>query len=344
MTDPTLALAPTPAGLRRELEQLVVGDLLGPAGGDDETLPGRTRVRDRYLVGMLAPAGTLAVDPARADGAAANGDTAPAEDSSLDDATAAQPNLFPSSFGFTGVVRAGTDQLVVTARWGRYRKEKAEAEADARPGTVWRRHPAGGPATVTLAPGPIPPVSVDPEQPDVVVRGRAAPTAAGGWLVTLFLVNEQSTPKQNMDEAWLFQAELSVEAPDGAAVFVGRDEAIPPVTAAGEVGELHLLDMQYRHRVEFASGHGVAVHADLADSDPLHPVRITTTVIPSAVVAATEAPTEADESLSPEVRDSLARVVLDMEVLAGLEGEAVGDGLTPLADAYERWSASRRLG
>jgi aspartate-semialdehyde dehydrogenase len=53
-----------------------------------------------------------------------------------------------------------------------------------------------------------------------------------------------------------------VEAPDGATVFVGRDEAIPPVTAAGEVGELQLLDMQYRHRVEFAAGHGVAVHAE----------------------------------------------------------------------------------
>src|SRR5205823_6547191 len=113
--DPTLPLAPAPAEIRRELEQLVLGDLLGPAGGDDETLPGRVRVRDRYLVGMLAPAGTLAVDPERADGAAVNGDTAPAEDSSLDDRTAAQPNLFPSSFGLTCVVAPGTDVVDVIA-------------------------------------------------------------------------------------------------------------------------------------------------------------------------------------------------------------------------------------
>jgi hypothetical protein len=335
--DLTLPLAPTPAGLRRELEQLVVGDLLGPAGGRDETLPGRTRVRDRYLVGMLAPAGTLAVDPSRADGAAVNGDTAPAEDSSLDDATAAQPNLFPSSFGFTCVLAAGTDQLVVSGRWGRYRKEKAEAEADARAGTVWRRHPASGRATIALAAGEIGPMGLDAEQPEVVVRGRAAPTATGGWLVTLFLVNEQSTPKQNKDESWLFQAELSVEATEGAAAFVGRDEAIPPISAAGEVGELQLLDMQYRHRVEFAAGHGVAVHAEVAKSDPSRATRITTTVIPSAVVAATEAPTEADETLSPMVRDALARVVLDMETLAGVADLAVREALTPLADAYEQW-------
>jgi Helicase conserved C-terminal domain len=333
----TLPLAPTQAGLRRELEELVVGDLLGPAGGKDETLPGRTRVRDRYLVGMLAPAGTLAVDPERSDGAAVNGDTAPAEDSSLDDASAAQPNLFPSSFGFTCVVTAGTDELVLTARWGRYLKEKAEAEGDARPGIRWRRHPAGGSATVALADGELGPVSVDSGQTDVVVRGRAAPTATGGWLVTLFLVNEQSTPKLNKDEAWLFQAELSVQAPNGAAAFVGRNEAIPPVTAAGEVGELQLLDMQYRHRVEFAAGHGVAVHADTVELDPSRAVRITTALIPSAMVAATEAPTSADESLSQPVREALAGVLLDMEVLAGLDGDALRAGLTPLADAYEQW-------
>ena len=33
---------------------MVLGDLLGPAGGEDEELTERT-VRDRYLVGVLAP-------------------------------------------------------------------------------------------------------------------------------------------------------------------------------------------------------------------------------------------------------------------------------------------------
>jgi len=286
---------------------------------------------------MLAPTGTLAVDPGRADGVAVNGDTAPAEDSSLDDATAAQPNLFPSSFGFTCVVAAGTDTLAVRAKWGRYRKEKNDAEDDVRAGTVWRRQAGGGSQIIALAAGEIGPVSVDNEQPDVVARGRAAPAPMGGWLVTLFLVNEQSTPKQNKDEAWLFQVVLSVEAPGGGAVFVGRDKAIPPVTASGEVNELRMLDMQYRHHVEFAAGHGVAVHANVAEDDPTRALRITTTVIPSATIAATEAPTEADESLSTEVRDALARVLLDMETLADVDGDALRDGLTPLADAYELW-------
>ena len=33
---------------------MVIGDLLGPAGGDAEELTERS-VRDRYLVGVLAP-------------------------------------------------------------------------------------------------------------------------------------------------------------------------------------------------------------------------------------------------------------------------------------------------
>lgn len=47
---------PTPSQhqLRVELEAMVLGDLLGPAGGESEELTERT-VRDRYLVGVLAP-------------------------------------------------------------------------------------------------------------------------------------------------------------------------------------------------------------------------------------------------------------------------------------------------
>ncbi|MHB8464562.1 MAG: hypothetical protein ACYDH6_13900 [Acidimicrobiales bacterium] len=337
MSDPTLSLAPRPAALRREFEDLVLGDLLGPAGGADETLPGRIRVRDRYLVGMLAPAGTLAMDPERVDGAAVNGDTAPAEDTSLDDATAAQPNLFPSSFGFTCVLAPGVTALEATAMWGRYRKEKAQQEGGDRPGTVWQRHPAGGSKMIVLAEGDLGPAWVDADQPEVVVRGRAARTAVGGWLLTLFLVNDQTAPKQNKDEAWLFQASLSVEAPDGAPVFVGRGDAIPPITAAGEIGELQLLDMQYRGHIEFAAGHGVAVHADVADGNSSRAVRIAAAVVPAATVAATEAPNEADEALSEHVRAALGRVVLDMSALAVLDGEPLREAVVPLADAYEAW-------
>jgi len=44
----------SPAQLRDELERLVLLELLGPAGGPGEELD-ETSVRDRYLVGTLAP-------------------------------------------------------------------------------------------------------------------------------------------------------------------------------------------------------------------------------------------------------------------------------------------------
>src|SRR3954470_7484902 len=45
---------PSPSQLRAMLEGRVAADLLGPAGGPDEEIVERT-VRDRYLVGVLAP-------------------------------------------------------------------------------------------------------------------------------------------------------------------------------------------------------------------------------------------------------------------------------------------------
>jgi hypothetical protein len=58
---------PTPAQLRDELEKLVGTDLLGPSH-PNEQLPGvRSPVREWYLLGMLAPKGTV-VDPSRGDG------------------------------------------------------------------------------------------------------------------------------------------------------------------------------------------------------------------------------------------------------------------------------------
>src|SRR3954447_15795898 len=53
-TEKALLSVPPPVRLRAMLQEMVVGDLLGPAGGPDEELTERN-VRDRYLVGVLAP-------------------------------------------------------------------------------------------------------------------------------------------------------------------------------------------------------------------------------------------------------------------------------------------------
>jgi hypothetical protein len=45
---------PSSTKIREELERMVVRDLLGPVGGPEEEVD-EPSVRDRYLVGMLAP-------------------------------------------------------------------------------------------------------------------------------------------------------------------------------------------------------------------------------------------------------------------------------------------------
>lgn len=313
----------SPVELRRELHDLIVADLVGPAGGEREVLADpRERVSVRYLTGMLAPRGTVAYDAARHDRAAVDGDDAIGDQAEGDD-SAAKPALFASSFGMTFAVDRAASQLRVTAAWGRYRKA-AHADHEQK---VWQREPVEGGVTLTLREGLLDPLDFNlNEAPGVRLHGRAARRDAA-WLVSLFLVNEQSSPKVNKDEAWLFQPELRVEAVDGSTVFVGRREALPAQDTHGDEPELDLL---YRDEVEFAVGHGVAVHAMPSEADPARALRIETRVMPQYEVPRVEAPTAKEEP-------GLTSVVLDMRTLSELPTAQLVDVVRPLAIAYDGW-------
>ena len=51
---------PTQVQIRQELQRLVLNDLLGPAGGKEEIID-ELYVRDRYILGLLAPRGQSAL-------------------------------------------------------------------------------------------------------------------------------------------------------------------------------------------------------------------------------------------------------------------------------------------
>jgi len=324
------AATPTPEQLREEMERLVVADLLGPAGGEDETLPGFDRVRDRYLVGMLAPLGTVAAGPERQDDPGSDSDAEAGESDPL----AAVPSLFASSVGISFAVLPETTELKVSAAWGHYLKERGPepgaegGDGGDGKGTHWQRYPVEDSKVIDLADGPIEPFFVVADQPEVVVKGRCKKTP-NAWLIDLFLVNEQDTPKRNRDEAWLFQPQLSVSAPDGSPVFIGRQEAAPGIPGSRDP-EDQALDLLYRNDVEFAVGHGTGVHCTPSAGNPTRAVRVETSVMPRYDVPKTEAPTIAEV---PE----LAGVVLDMKTLAGLDDAGLVAAIRPLADAYSHW-------
>lgn len=319
----TSAAPPAPAELRAELEQLVIGDLLGPAEGELERLDARQlrRMRDRYLLGRLAPRASQGLDPERNDDGGVEGDGS-VEEAAGDRDGARGASMFPSAFGLSFVVEAATESVVVTASWGRYEKQSEAAEEAGEESTRWwQRVPMSGSREVRLDEGEIVPFAPVDEAPDVFVRGRVL-VIGGHRVVDLFLVNDQEQPERNRDEAWLFQAKLSVSGADGSPVFVGRSAAF------GDVGlrdpEERSLELLYRSRVEFAVGHNVAVRAEVSGGDPGRAVRIETQCAPRFEVARVDAP------LLPDVE-------LDMATLSSLESAELVARLTPLVDQYDVW-------
>jgi len=139
----TMLQPPSPAALRDELEQLVLQDLLGPAGGPEEELD-EGSVRDRYLVGMLAPRDQQIV-PEELDELAVP-EEGSIEDGLNDDTALQITSLFPSSIGMSFCIVDTATSLSVKASWGSYKREHSDnlKTPKGAPKTVWKRQPMGG--------------------------------------------------------------------------------------------------------------------------------------------------------------------------------------------------------
>ena len=225
----------------RELLQLaVMDDLFGPASGQHEQIVDMS-VRDRYLVGKLAPReaaqggiegleGPLAEEEVEepsdpitkfqhepgAEFGTATGRVEPESDASDEIDAASNQSLVPSSFGMTFCVDGDAERIEVEARWGSYERVPNEEHELTRPNgqkaKVWQRIPCGGKLVLPLTDGMIPHQAPDANRPAVRIQGSVrAKNANGDRLVTLFLINAQEEPDTNRDTAWLFQPELIVQ-------------------------------------------------------------------------------------------------------------------------------------
>ena len=133
MSDATKTPMPSQHQLRAELEAMVLGDLLGPAGGEGEELTERT-VRDRYLVGVLAPsrsanaAAKPAVDEEEDEeiplipDELSEGGSDTADDGKTDADTPVTQAHLPSSFGMSFCVYGEAKAIKVNAHWGQYKR------------------------------------------------------------------------------------------------------------------------------------------------------------------------------------------------------------------------------
>ena len=316
---------PSSMKIRDELEQMVLNDLLGPVGGQDEEID-EPSVRDRYLVGMLAPK-RQELSPEEFDELPQGGSGA-VEDGSTEVHCAHDEDDVPvilrhdvlpgpgrqgtASHRPVGLLSSGAQRDPDDA----HRRQEAGLEAmPARRASRSRsRSRRAG-------------LNVD--------AGRGIPGSRGAgnllrkrdhfWSVTLFLVNGQEEPKKLRDTAWLFQPELSVQSPDGKPIFHSRPQQrdlgkSDPVTFAEE----QEMAMLYRHQVEFGVGHGVSIHADCPEG-----------VCDRAVPLSHQGGADLRSSRKPRRRRTpiwpkLAGLVLDMKELGETPTAELDKKLRPL--------------
>jgi hypothetical protein len=299
--------------LREEFLDLVRRDLLGPAGGEREAIT-EDNVRDRYLLGMLAPV-KQSDEPTREqlDELAEDGDDSP-EEGSPEPATPVARSMMPSTFGMSFSLNPAATSFVIEASWGQYLRDK-----DAAGENVWVRHPRGGESRpMPLREGSLAGWIPDGDCPNVVVKGkiRKRPTH---WSVTLFLCNEQEEQRPK-DTTWLFQAELKTRGElicqQGRAVLASLDSEARMEDSINE--------MLYRRNLAFAMGHGVSVDWTLAEGRWDRATEVRTSSSPRETVRGVEAATIQD-------------LVVDMQALAAASDSALAASLQPLLKSYRRW-------
>ena len=342
----------------RELLQLAVMDeLLGPANGSIEQIVDMN-VRDRYLVGRLSPmksgiAGEESLSIEADEGEHGDLDVHKGRHDPDEIHTAGNQSLVPSSFGMTICVDSKVDIIEVEARWGRYRRDyeievyKTKTDPDTKEkihghrAKVWQRVPCGGAIRIDLREGPVQHLAPDADNPKVRIQGTVRGNNVNGdRLVTLFLVNAQKEPDENKDLAWVFQPELIVRTPADARrknafcrrVSVHRNSDDP---------EHDALEMIYRKHVEFAVGHGVAVHAQTASGDTDRVVEVRTVVIPQYEVPVTETPGLRSGDRAA-MREMIENGFLDMAQLAEMDKPRLIKALTILTDDYRAWIEEQR--
>ena len=370
-----------PVYVRDLLELSVRDDLLGPAGGPEELIVDMS-VRDRYLVGKLAPRNPSpsegpTIEPAHAadeigdledeheapihePGAEFSGVSGKvdAEADAHDEIdTSNNQSLVPSSFGMTFCVEPGAKEIQLEAHWGSYervpgdehditkkRKNRQTGVEEEVNARVWRRIPFGGSKKLPLKDGPIKPIVPDDAQPEVRIQGMVRTNQDGERLVTLFLVNGQLEPEQNKDTAWVFQPELVVTsaAADSGDAVFRRRPSGDTFVQDPERDRLALI---YRNRLEFAVGHGVSVHADVDAVDPSKAHVIRSELIPRQEIQVTETP-----GLRVEDRKAMRQLVengwLDMTKLSQMDEVELRSALSCLLDDHSKWISEQqaRLG
>ncbi len=323
----------TSAAVRTHLVDALHADLVGPFDGDPNSTEVLRLAPSRfYLTGFLAPSGARdAGDPTDDEDYASGSDT---DDEEPGEAVQEPkvPKLLPASIGMSVLLPPGEgDAAQVTLHYAEYLPGTADEtpEGRTRPPQQWQRLPRRPvKLRVALDAKRLADGEEIPGSDGLWLEGRLAPADAPGLApgtraLSLFVVNHRRpvTETGKADMAFVFQVSLVLRHEAGLVPRPNRrDEGSDDL-------DDRVADLQFRDRVEWAVGHGVATEP-LREGERVVGAR--TVWIPRAEVR-------------PVVSTDLDALSTEMDALATVpDGATLRTMLRPLVDAYGAWIDAQR--
>ncbi len=335
--------------VREDLVDIVERELLGPLGGPEEVLDSSPDAV--YLVGRIAPVrlrpdrqapGIAGSDDDLGDvgddldaldvegvpvSAVDDGGVTADEDGGDEDEPPKRGLMVPASMGLRFQIPSDLESFTVSASWGTYTSITPDG-ADTTGLRRYQRNPVDIPVTIAVAdltPGR---TETFPLKDSVVLRvDRHDDYEDKRLLIEVALCNDAETPRRIPVDAWLYQTQLTVEAPDGTAVFLPVIDPLEDPRFERD-DELRRLRLQYRDRLEFAVGRTCSVDWQVVEG-ARRATKVWTTWLPRCEVPQT-------------VANEITGALLDMTALASATPQALRDGLSPIVDGYREWLDEQR--
>jgi len=320
---------------RDHLVRALHADLVGPYQLDESAIAEQEVLElppsRHYLTGFLVPDEQREPDDETADDSLGAGPDEPEEENQGggEEPEDKRPNLWPASIGLSLLVPKHTRAVKALVRFAEYFPKTEKPEGRGRGKRVWIRKPRQTILTdvpldaQTLATG----IRLEDTvglalygQLKTVEHARGLPD--GTQALALFIVNRRGAGERGRrDEQMIFQVEMEIECAEGIVPrpnFSDEDKS---------EWDQKVADLQFRERVEYAVGHGVAAHVP----EGQNPVtRVKTTWLPEYEVRRVVAHEEKG-------------VTVAMDELAKLDGpEDVYARLERLPAAYQEWIEAQR--
>ena len=288
-------------------------DIVGPRGGEEETLPKRENPARTYLSGILFPKETpLDEESTHRMSQADDGD----EDADpTDEQYGHNVGVRPASFGITCTVSRDIDRVLARVDYGTYSLEEGERGRE-----VFRRTPRSQTFSIPLGRSRRGKEAFEAD-PDICLR-YSVRTNPDTYTLSIFVVNDHSHREVSDVRDHVFQPCITLTPPEGAGGAFLDSRPSEPYSPDSD-----LFEMLFRDKRGYAIGHGCAVEWDGENAGAVS--RIRTTFTPAHYVHSIGPRRMGADGLSME---RLYRVT-DFSEYRAL--------LSPIADEYERWISAR---